>query len=288
MLVRYGKAQRPRWKGFFSIKRPWILHLTIKNWSSQRDEEGRSKGEEEEEEEEEARPAPRGAMAMAMAMSGEYMACAALAMESTITTPAFSIPCRASFLASKRVAIQEHAVFPNHRSIIYPCSNLQHPFRRGPYSAASFAASFPTPFEEVEVDRESVPKPIVVIDQDSDPHATVVELGFGDRLGALLDTVGALKELGLNVVKGTVSSSSLAPNKFSITRADTGRKVENPELLETIRLTIINNLLQYHPESSEQLAMGEAFGIKPPKEKLDVNVATHITIKRDGPKRRGW
>lgn len=30
---------------------------------------------------------------------------------------------------------------------------------------------------------------------------------------------------------------------------DTGRKVENPDMLERIRLTIINNLLQYHPVS---------------------------------------
>jgi len=28
---------------------------------------------------------------------------------------------------------------------------------------------------------------------------------------------------------------------------DTGRKVEDPDLLEQIRLTIINNLLKYHP-----------------------------------------
>lgn len=29
--------------------------------------------------------------------------------------------------------------------------------------------------------------------------------------------------------------------------SDTGRKVEDPELLEAIRLTIINNLIEYHP-----------------------------------------
>lgn len=29
--------------------------------------------------------------------------------------------------------------------------------------------------------------------------------------------------------------------------SDTGRKVEDPDLLERIRLTIINNLLKYHP-----------------------------------------
>ena len=38
-------------------------------------------------------------------------------------------------------------------------------------------------------DTESIPTPKVIIDQDSDPDATVVEITFGDRLGALLDTV---------------------------------------------------------------------------------------------------
>lgn len=36
---------------------------------------------------------------------------------------------------------------------------------------------------------DSVPMPIVLIDQDSDSEATIVQLSFGDRLGALLDTV---------------------------------------------------------------------------------------------------
>lgn len=38
-------------------------------------------------------------------------------------------------------------------------------------------------------DTDSVPTPKVIIDQDSDSDATVVEITFGDRLGALLDTV---------------------------------------------------------------------------------------------------
>jgi hypothetical protein len=29
--------------------------------------------------------------------------------------------------------------------------------------------------------------------------------------------------------------------------SDTGRKVDDPELLEAIRLTIINNMIEYHP-----------------------------------------
>lgn len=38
-------------------------------------------------------------------------------------------------------------------------------------------------------DQDNVPMPIVLIDQDSDSNATIVEVSFGDRLGALIDTV---------------------------------------------------------------------------------------------------
>lgn len=93
--------------------------------------------------------------------------------------------------------------------------------------------------------------PIVHIDQDSDPSATIVEVSFGDRLGALIDTMRALKDLGLDVAKGTVNTEgSVKQTKFYLTRLDSGRKVEDPDLLESIRLTIINNLLKYHPLSS--------------------------------------
>ncbi|KAH9297604.1 hypothetical protein KI387_029286, partial [Taxus chinensis] len=138
--------------------------------------------------------------------------------------------------------------------------------------------------EKRDIESDVTPVPKVVIDQDSDPNATVVEITFGDRLGALLDTMESLKGLGLNVVKAKVFlDTSGKHNTFAITRADTGRKVDDPELLESIRLSIIQNLLKYHPESSIQLAMGEAFGIMPPKEKVDVDIATHIYIYDDGP-----
>ncbi|KAK7269690.1 hypothetical protein RIF29_22424 [Crotalaria pallida] len=131
---------------------------------------------------------------------------------------------------------------------------------------------------------DTVPMPMVLIDQDSDSDATIVQLSFGDRLGALIDTMNALKDLGLDVSKGTVSTEgSVKQTKFFITQSDTGRKVEDPDMLERIRLTIISNLLKYHPESSEKLAMGEVFGIKAPERKLDV--ATRIQVKEDGPKR---
>lgn len=131
---------------------------------------------------------------------------------------------------------------------------------------------------------EAVPVPVVQIDQDSDRDATIVQLSFGDRLGALLDTMKALKDLGLDVTKGSVTTdSAVTQTKFHIMRF--GRKVEDPDMLERIRLTIINNLLQYHPESSEKLAMGEFFGIKPPEKKVDIDIATHIVVEDDGPKR---
>ncbi|XP_075646146.1 ACT domain-containing protein ACR12 [Castanea sativa] len=137
-----------------------------------------------------------------------------------------------------------------------------------------------------EQDADYVPMPIVNIDQDSDSDATIVQLSFGDRLGALLDTMKALKDLGLDVSKGTVATEgSVKKTKFFIKRLDTGRKVEDPDMLERIRLTIINNLLEYHPECSVQLALGEAFGIKAPEKKLDIDIATHIQVKEDGPKR---
>lgn len=138
--------------------------------------------------------------------------------------------------------------------------------------------------DQQDADADAVPMPIVMIDQDSDSTATIVQLSFGDRLGALIDTMKALKGLGLDVTKGTVNTdASVTQTKFYITKV--GRKVEDPDMLERIRLTIINNLLKYHPECSEKLAMGEAFGIKPPEEKLDVDIATHMEVKEDGPKR---
>ncbi|KAL0888627.1 hypothetical protein Bca101_012610 [Brassica carinata] len=140
--------------------------------------------------------------------------------------------------------------------------------------------------EDDDDDDDFVPMPMVLIDQDADPEATIVQLSFGDRLGALIDTMRALKDLGLDVIKGTVSTEgSVKQTKFSITKLDTGRKVEDPDSLEQIRLTIINNLLKYHPECSDQLAMGETFGIKAPEKKIDVDIATHIHVKEDGPKR---
>lgn len=176
-------------------------------------------------------------------------------------------------LASK--PIFDHSLFNSSlKKIVKMCASLDGVDSVGSMSLKS------------EQENDCVPMPIVMIDQDSDPDETIVQVSFGDRLGALIDTMKALKDLGLDVLKGTVSTeNSVTQTKFYITQLVTGRKVEDPDLLERIRLTIINNLLKYHPESSEQLAMGEAFGIKQPVKKVDIDVATHIHVKEDGPRR---
>jgi len=41
----------------------------------------------------------------------------------------------------------------------------------------------------VSTDAGAVPQPVVKIDNQHDPFATIVTVEFGDRLGELLDTV---------------------------------------------------------------------------------------------------
>ncbi|KAF2918771.1 aCT domain-containing protein DS12, chloroplastic [Oryza sativa Japonica Group] len=158
---------------------------------------------------------------------------------------------------------------------------LSSPAVRVPRAASSAAVE-----DGSSSNTDTVPTPKVIIDQDSDPDATIVEITLGDRLGDLLDTMNALKNLGLNVVKASVCLDSTGKHiKLAITKLSTGRKIGEPELLEAVRLTIINNMIQYHPEASSQLALGATFGPEPPTELVDVDIATHIDIYDDGPDR---
>lgn len=102
-------------------------------------------------------------------------------------------------------------------------------------------------------------KPIVKIDNIKDPFATVVTVEFGDKLGELLDTITALKNLGLNIRRAKLVQQPGSPkrNTFYITDAQTSEKVMRSARLEEIRMTIINNMLQYHPESGESLVAGK-------------------------------
>ncbi|GLT93342.1 hypothetical protein SLE2022_111390 [Rubroshorea leprosula] len=212
-------------------------------------------------------------MALANSIFSLYSSSSVARRRSIVLDPVFV--AHSSHFHSSRLKFPAYGVriaFSTRKNLMYATNN-------GVNAASSTSL-------KSEQDDDYVPMPIVLIDQDSDSDATVVQLSFGDRLGALIDTMKALKELGLDVAKGTVSTEgSVKQTKFFITHSDTGRKVEDPDMLERIRLTIINNLLKYHPESSEQLAMGEAFGIKAPEKKLDIDIATHVHVKKDGPKK---
>ncbi|CAD7695727.1 unnamed protein product [Ostreobium quekettii] len=103
--------------------------------------------------------------------------------------------------------------------------------------------------------------PIVKIDNLHDPFATVVTVQFGsgagDLLGELLDTVGALRNLGLNIKRAKVDSSDPASrHRFYVTDAATSEKIVKSSRLEQIRLTILNNMTTFHPESADRLSYG--------------------------------
>uniref|UniRef100_A0A0E0MJQ1 ACT domain-containing protein ACR n=1 Tax=Oryza punctata TaxID=4537 RepID=A0A0E0MJQ1_ORYPU len=208
-------------------------------------------------------------MALAAASAGHRLVAPAAA--SSYYSPAAAVGSRVS---QPRGFLRPH---DSPRSVVLTAAAAPRIFCQSINSADVLGASSMT-------SDDAIPQPVVLIDQDSDRDATIVQLSFGDRLGALLDTMKALKDLGLDVTKGSVSTeSAVTQTKFHIMRS--GRKVEDPDMLEKIRLTVINNLLQYHPESSENLAMGEFFGIKPPEKKVDVDVVTHVIVEDDGPKR---
>jgi len=135
-------------------------------------------------------------------------------------------------------------------------------------------------------DVKSIPQPIVKIDNESDPYATVVRVQFGDILGDLLDTVAALKNLDLNIVRAKFDLDKSDKHKFFITCADNGEKVTSSERLEEIRMTIINNLMYYHPESADELnksfyrpARSSTTTILGPRRTADV--PTTISITKD-------
>ena len=70
----------------------------------------------------------------------------------------------------------------------------------------------------------AVPEPVVKIDNESDPFATIVSIEFGDRLGELLDTVASLKALGLNIRRAKLKAAT-GLHKFYVTDGRTSEKV---------------------------------------------------------------
>lgn len=73
----------------------------------------------------------------------------------------------------------------------------------------------------------------------------------------------ALKNLKLNIRRAKIRPSDGAkpgeqkqPNKFFITDAITAEKITKSARLEEIRMTILQNLLYYHPDAAEDLGIG--------------------------------
>ena len=97
------------------------------------------------------------------------------------------------------------------------------------------------------------------MDNLSDPFATVVTISFGDRLGDLLDTTAALRNLGLNIRRAKLSTAG-GDNTFYITEAATSEKIVKSSRLEEIRMTILSCLMRYHPEAATELAFGDGSG----------------------------
>ncbi|KAF9598762.1 hypothetical protein IFM89_031430 [Coptis chinensis] len=215
-----------------------------------------------------------------MAVANAFISSSSSSSSSSILPRSNNFKIFSPFESVSQISLIRHGLFVDH--ITTPSVSRENKYvLRASVDSPKTMGSFSS---KAGQEADSIPMPIVLIDQDSDSDATIVQLSFGDRLGALIDTMKALKDLGLDVAKGTVTTeASVLQTKFFITLLDTGRKVEDPDMLERIRLTIINNLLKYHPECSERLAMGEAFGIKAPEKKVDI--ATHIHVKADGPKR---
>eukprot|EP00798_Chlamydomonas_sp_ICE-L_P030150 gene30150-35128_t len=127
--------------------------------------------------------------------------------------------------------------------------------------AVSFAAPCSVkkqPANRVVVARASLqpketPTAIVRIDNMTDPFATIISVEFGDRMGEMLDTITALKNIGLNIRRAKLAASQLDPNcksmlnKFFITDAETSEKIVKSQRLEEVRLTVLKSLADTYP-----------------------------------------
>ncbi|XRB25492.1 ACT domain-containing protein [Pseudoscourfieldia marina] len=118
--------------------------------------------------------------------------------------------------------------------------------------ASSSSSSSSETVEEV-----AVPNPEVIIDNMADAGATIVTVRFGNYLEDLVDTCAALRALNLNVVRAKLCDETNR-NTFYITNLADGEKVTKADKLEEIRMTILTNIMEFHPESKEKLILGVA------------------------------
>jgi len=130
--------------------------------------------------------------------------------------------------------------------------------------------------------------PTVKIDNTSDPLATVVTIEFADVLGELLDTMAALKDLGLNIKKMSMDCTSeeaevcSLEKVFYVTDAKTSEKVVASAQLQEMKDTIMACMMEFHPEAKEKVSkadvsVGGVVAKLGPK--VDVSIPTSIKIR---------
>ena len=69
--------------------------------------------------------------------------------------------------------------------------------------------------------------------------------------------IAALRNLKLNISRAKLrQKAGKQRNRFYITDRKTSDKVIKSARLEEIRLTILQNLLKYHPDSADEMAWG--------------------------------
>lgn len=102
--------------------------------------------------------------------------------------------------------------------------------------------------------------------------------------------IQALRNLGLNIRRARLrdpADRSALSTKFYITDARTSEKVLKSEKLEEIRLTILHNMLEYHPvgradQRTSRVDRGSCAGVRPPvvAAPLSINSVSRVACWR--------
>ncbi|KAJ9518533.1 hypothetical protein QJQ45_018562 [Haematococcus lacustris] len=148
-------------------------------------------------------------------------------------------------LGAKRIA-SRYCCFASKDGVSAVDGAEKPPYRRGSgLSTSNWAQA------TVGAPAKPVPTPVVKIDNLTDPFATLVTVEYGDKLGELLETITALKNLNLNIRRAKLVSgkSGSTINAFYLTEADTSEKIVKSARLEEIRMTVLNLLVATYPVS---------------------------------------
>jgi [protein-PII] uridylyltransferase len=94
---------------------------------------------------------------------------------------------------------------------------------------------------------------VIQIDNEASDNLTIVEVFTEDRIGVLFTITYALHQLGLSIHVAKISTNvDQVADVFYVTDAD-GRKIEDPDRLEAIRLAIHENLAPQNERFTQSL-----------------------------------